>query len=505
MLDQANRVFATPTKYQNFIAGQFVDATGGNVISRESPAHGRLVSHYPASTRVDAAAAIAAARESFETDQWAFSYGGDRARVLRTVAGLIRQNAEELALIETLETSKPLDAARGEVMFSAELWDYAAGAARMLAGDSHNTLGEGMLGLVLREPIGVVGIITPWNFPLLILSERLPFALAAGCSVVVKPSEFTSGTALMLGRYLKQAGLPDGVCNIISGTGDPVGQAILDSDDVDMVAFTGSTRVGRAAIAASAGNIKKLSLELGGKSPSVVFADCDLDAAVDGVIKAGTINMGECCIAGSRLLVDARIADAFQVRLAERLQSLRMGDPLDQGGSSSIRASIWNRTTAEFCVFVGPSGCGKSTLLRMIAGLEAKTAPSGEVRHRRAKRRDPIRPAERGTGDGVPDLRALSAHDGGREHGLRPAHERPRGPRSTGGAEAAEILQIDLSRTASPRRCPAASASAWPSVAPSCANPRSSCSTSRSPTSMPSFASRCGSRSRGCTTRSARP
>jgi betaine-aldehyde dehydrogenase len=314
MLDQANRVFATPTKYQNFIAGQFVDATGGNVISRESPAHGRLVSHYPASTRVDAAAAIAAARESFETDQWAFSYGGDRARVLRTVAGLIRQNAEELALIETLETSKPLDAARGEVMFSAELWDYAAGAARMLAGDSHNTLGEGMLGLVLREPIGVVGIITPWNFPLLILSERLPFALAAGCSVVVKPSEFTSGTALMLGRYLKQAGLPDGVCNIISGTGDPVGQAILDSDDVDMVAFTGSTRVGRAAIAASAGNIKKLSLELGGKSPSVVFADCDLDAAVDGVIKAGTINMGECCIAGSRLLVDARIADAFQVR-----------------------------------------------------------------------------------------------------------------------------------------------------------------------------------------------
>lgn len=338
MLDQANRVFATPTRYQNFIAGRFVDATGGNVISRESPAHGRLVSHYPASTRADAETAIAAARQSFESGEWAFSYGGDRARVLRTVAGLIRQNAEELALIETLETSKPLDAAHGEVMFSAELWDYAAGAARMLAGDSHNTLGEGMLGLVLREPIGVVGIITPWNFPLLILSERLPFALAAGCSVVVKPSEFTSGTALMLAHYLKEAGLPDGICNIVAGTGDPVGQAILDSDDVDMVAFTGSSRVGRAAIAASAGNIKKLSLELGGKSPSVVFADCDLDAAVDGVIKAGTINMGECCIAGSRLLVEARIAETFQVRIAERLQSLRMGDPLDP--SSRIGAII---------------------------------------------------------------------------------------------------------------------------------------------------------------------
>ncbi len=338
MLSKAERVFETPTRYRNFIAGEFVDASDGEVISRESPAHGRVVSHYPASTRADADAAIAAARKSFDAGQWAFSYGGDRARILREVARQIRENADELALVETLESSKPLDAAHGEVMFAAELWDYAAGASRMLSGDSQNNLGEAMLGVVLREPIGVVGIITPWNFPLLILSERLPFALAAGCSAVVKPSEFTSGTALMLGRYLKEAGLPDGVCNIVSGTGDPVGQAILDSDDVDMVAFTGSTRVGRAAIAASAGNIKKLSLELGGKSPSVVFADCDLDAAVDGVIKAATINMGECCISGSRLLVESPIAEAFQNRLAERLRDLRMGDPLDP--SSRIGAII---------------------------------------------------------------------------------------------------------------------------------------------------------------------
>lgn len=329
MLDRAKRIFEAPTRYQNYIGGKFVDADGRGVISRESPAHGQVVSHYPASTRTDADAAIAAARESFDAGDWAFAYGGERARVLREVARLIRQNTDELAMVETLETSKPLDAARGEVMFAADLWNYAAGAAQMLSGDSHNTLGQSMLGLVLREPIGVVGIITPWNFPLLILSERLPFALAVGCSVVAKPSEFTSGTALILGRYLKEAGLPDGVCNIVAGTGDPVGQAILDSDDVDMVAFTGSTRVGRSAIAASAGNIKKLSLELGGKSPSVVFADCDLDAAVDGVIKAATINMGECCISGSRLLVEASIAEEFQNRIADRLKKLRMGDPLD--------------------------------------------------------------------------------------------------------------------------------------------------------------------------------
>ena len=329
MLDEAKKLFEAPARYQNFIAGRFSAASDGGMIERESPAHGKVVSYYPASTRADADRAIKAARESFESGEWAFAYGGDRARVLREVARLIRQNADELALVETLETSKPLDAARGEVIFAAELWDYAAGAARMLSGDSHNTLGADMLGLVLREPIGVVGIITPWNFPFLILSERLPFALAAGCSVVAKPSEFTSGTALMLASYLKEAGLPDGVCNILAGTGDPVGQAILDSDDVDMVAFTGSSRVGRAAIAASAGNIKKLSLELGGKSPSVVFADCDIEAAVDGVIKAATVNMGECCIAGSRLLVEASIAETFQERIAERLRDLRMGDPLD--------------------------------------------------------------------------------------------------------------------------------------------------------------------------------
>ncbi len=363
MLSKAERVFETPTRYRNFIAGEFVDASDGEVISRESPAHGRVVSHYPASTRADADAAIAAARKSFDAGQWAFSYGGDRARILREVARQIRENADELALVETLESSKPLDAAHGEVMFAAELWDYAAGASRMLSGDSQNNLGEAMLGVVLREPIGVVGIITPWNFPLLILSERLPFALAAGCSAVVKPSEFTSGTALMLGRYLKEAGLPDGVCNIVSGTGDPVGQAILDSDDVDMVAFTGSTRVGRAAIAASAGNIKKLSLELGGKSPSVVFADCDLDAAVDGVIKAATINMGECCISGSRLLVESPIAEAFQNRLAERLRDLRMGDPLDP--SSRIGAII---NQAQFDRIAGLVRDGVKDGARIVCG-----------------------------------------------------------------------------------------------------------------------------------------
>lgn len=350
MLDAAQAVFAEPKQFQNYVAGAFSGASDGGLISRESPAHGRTVSVYPQSTKQDAKAAIAAARQSFDDGAWVYTYAGDKARILHAVAQKIRDNADELALIETLETSKPLSVSKGEILFSAELWDYAAGSARALHGDSHNNLGADMLGMVLREPIGVVGIITPWNFPLLILSERLPFALAAGCSVVAKPSEFTSGTSLMIGQFLHEAGLPAGVCNILAGNGDPVGQEIVESDDVDMVAFTGSTGVGRMAIQASAGNIKKLSLELGGKSPSVVFEDCDLDAAIDGVLKAANVNMGECCIAGSRLIVQDTIAEEFQSRLAERLKDLKVGDPFDP--SSRIGAIINQRQYDQIASYV---------------------------------------------------------------------------------------------------------------------------------------------------------
>jgi betaine-aldehyde dehydrogenase len=329
MLDVLHDIIAAPKRFQNYIAGELRGAQDGSIIERESPAHGKVVSIYPKSKTSDVEDAIDVARASFDGGEWGFRYGDERAAMLGAVAQMIRDDVEELALIETLETSKPLAVSRGEVLFAASLWDYAAAAARTLHGDSHNNLGPQMMAMILREPIGVVGIIAPWNILLLILSERLPFALAAGCSVVAKPSEFTSGTSLKLGEYLKAAGLPAGVCNILAGHGDPVGQAILDSDKVDMVAFTGSTGVGRRAIAASAGNIKKLSLELGGKSPSVVFADCDMDAAIDGVLKAANVNMGECCIAGSRLLVEESISDAFTARLADRIKDIQVGDPFD--------------------------------------------------------------------------------------------------------------------------------------------------------------------------------
>lgn len=320
---------AAPFRETMWINGQPRQASTGEVIEREYPAGKGVISIAPAGTADDVREAVAAAQTRFAAGDWAESYGGDKARVLSAVAACIRRDAEELAVLETLETGKPLASSRAEVEGAADLWDYAAGLARTLHGDSYANLGPDMLGMILRQPIGVVGIVTPWNFPILIASERIPFALAAGCSIVVKPSEFTSGTTLRLGRYLKEAGLPDGACNIVSGTGAEVGQVLLDHPLVRMISFTGSTRVGEIVMHSAAATKKKLSLELGGKSPSVVFADCDLDAAVDGVLKGSNFNAGQCCIAGSRLIIEDSIADRFLARLIERAGDIRVGDPFD--------------------------------------------------------------------------------------------------------------------------------------------------------------------------------
>jgi len=203
------------------------------------------------------------------------------------------------------------------------------GAARCLHGDSFNNLGDKLFGIVTREPVGVVGLITPWNFPFFILAERIPFMLAAGCTIVAKPSEMTSATTLMMAEILTEAGLPDGVFNVVTGTGPEVGQAITEHAGIDQVSFTGSTAVGRHALLASAGNFKKVGLELGGKSPQIVFADANLDDAADGVVFGICHNAGQCCVSGSRLIVEKSVAAEFEERLVEKFSRVRIGDPLD--------------------------------------------------------------------------------------------------------------------------------------------------------------------------------
>jgi betaine-aldehyde dehydrogenase len=320
----------TPFQYELWIGGKEVPSRSGKRFDRQSPAHGVVVGEYARADVVDVDAAVEAAREAFDRGPWPNASGAERAKCLLKAADLLRQQKEELALVETLESGKPIAQARDEVDWAAGLWDYAATLSRHIYGDAYNSLGPAMLGLVIREPIGVVGMITPWNFPLLIVSQKLPFALAAGCTCVVKPSELTPGTTLRLGKILADAGIPDGVANIVSGFGDPAGTHLSSHPQVDMMSFTGSTSVGKAVINASRGNLKKVELELGGKNPQIIFADADLDAALDAAVFGICFNMGECCNSGSRLLVQRTVGEEFVRRVVELARAVPVGDPLEE-------------------------------------------------------------------------------------------------------------------------------------------------------------------------------
>jgi betaine-aldehyde dehydrogenase len=295
------------------------------------------VGTYAEASQADVDTAVTAARTAFSGGPWRWASGADRARVLRGVAARIEGEIDGLALLEALESGKPISQAREEMAGAAEIWYYAATLAQHNYGDAHNGLGRDHLAMVTSEPIGIVGIITPWNFPLLIASQKIPFALAAGCSVVIKASDFTPGTTTRLVQFLHECGLPDGVANIVHGAGD-VGAYLAGHPGTDMTSFTGSTGVGRAIMAAAATTLKHVSLELGGKNPQVILADADLDAAVASASWAAYFNQGECCNAGSRLLVQDEIADEVVERVAQLSKKVKVGDPLDD--STEVGAII---------------------------------------------------------------------------------------------------------------------------------------------------------------------
>jgi acyl-CoA reductase-like NAD-dependent aldehyde dehydrogenase len=322
---------AAPYQGRHFINGTWCDSVDGKTFDRVSPSHGMVVSRSALGGQIETEMAIKAARTAFEKGTWSRLSGKARAAVLLRVADLIEQNAEPMAQIETYESGKPITQARGEVSGAADLWRYAASLARGVKGDSHNTLGSDMLGVILKEPIGVVSIITPWNFPFWILSQKLPFALAAGCTCVVKPSELTPSTTSMLAELLVQAGLPAGVVNIVLGYGQPVGTLLSSHPDVDMITFTGSTAVGKTISAQASGTLKKVALELGGKNPQVVFADADLDAAADAITFGVYFNAGQCCNSGSRIIAHADIAEALVAKIIALSKKVAFGDPLDPG------------------------------------------------------------------------------------------------------------------------------------------------------------------------------
>jgi len=345
---------------------------GSSLIDRTSPADGNLVARFTDATRAEAEAAIDAARHAFDEGPWPHTSGIERGRILLRLAEGVRLHAELLAHMEIEESGKTARQAAGDVEAMATFCEYASGLAMQMHGDAYTNLGEDFTGLVTREPAGVVGMITPWNFPLLLLGQKAPFALGAGCTMVVKPSEFTSSTSLMFAELASDAGVPDGVLNVVTGSGPGAGQVLLESPDVDMISFTGSTRTGKAIARASESNLKRLSLELGGKNANIVFADCDLDDAVDGVLFGVYFNQGECCVSGSRLLVEDSIADEFVERVAAASSRLTVGSPFD--ASTDIGALIHEAHLEKVLSYIDVA---KQHGGRVICGGNRKESGSG--------------------------------------------------------------------------------------------------------------------------------
>jgi acyl-CoA reductase-like NAD-dependent aldehyde dehydrogenase len=318
-------------RYDNWIDGDWAAVAREEPIERRSPAHGELLAAFANSTGVQVDEAVAAAKRALRrAETWSDLPGGERAHLINRWLDLIAADLERLAAIEAEETGKPIRYARGEIAWSIELGRYAAALAWQIPGEAFSHIGSQNLGLVTRSPRGIIGMIVPWNFPMVTLFQKLPFALAAGCTCVIKPSEFTSGTALEVAALAAKAGLPSGVINVVTGTGARVGEALIDHPDIQMVSFTGSTAVGKRIAQRAGEQLKRASLELGGKAANIVFADADIDSALDGVLFGYVLNQGEECVQGSRLIVEEGIARSFVERLVERSAAVRVGMPLDE-------------------------------------------------------------------------------------------------------------------------------------------------------------------------------
>ncbi|HVX86647.1 MAG TPA: aldehyde dehydrogenase family protein [Phycisphaerae bacterium] len=310
------------------INGVWQNATSGKTFETLNPATGDVIAKVAEGDKADVDKAVAAARHAFDKGPWKKMNARERGKILFRLADLVEKNLEELAKLESLDNGKPLNDARAaDLPLAIDCYRYYAGWADKIEGKTIPINGN-FFCYTRHEPVGVVGQIIPWNFPILMQAWKLGPALATGCSIVLKPAEQTPLTALRVGELAMEAGLPEGVLNIIPGYGETAGAAIAEHYDVDKVAFTGSTEVGKLIMQAAAkSNLKRVTLELGGKSPNIVFADSDLDAAVEGAFFALFFNQGQCCCAGSRLFVEQKIHDQFVEKLHARTRKQRVGDP----------------------------------------------------------------------------------------------------------------------------------------------------------------------------------
>ena len=320
-------------KQKMLINGKWVEAASGKTFPTYNPASGEVLSHVAEGDREDIDRAVKAARAAFEKGPWAKISPSERGRMMWRLADLIEKHTEEFAQLESLDNGKPLKIARiADLPLAVDHFRYYAGWATKIEG---NTIPMGLArqgsyhAYTVREPVGVVGQIIPWNFPLLMAAWKLGPALATGCCVVLKPAEQTPLTALRLGELMQEAGFPDGVVNIVPGYGETAGAALAAHMDVDKIAFTGSTEVGKLIVHAATGNLKKVSLELGGKSPNIVMDDADLETAIPGASMAIFFNQGQCCCAGSRLFVEKKIFDKVVDGISQAASKIRVRPGLD--------------------------------------------------------------------------------------------------------------------------------------------------------------------------------
>jgi len=329
--DSRVQAFLDGTPKRLLIGGQWEEAASGKTFATTNPATGEELAQVAEGDAADIDRAVKAARKAFEDGPWATMTAADRSNLIWKLADTIEAHSEEFAQLETLDNGKPLTVSRrDDVPGTVAYFRYYAGWPTKIQGDTVPVSVPDMFNYTLRQPVGVAGQIIPWNYPLMMAAWKLAPALAAGCTVVLKPAEQTPLSAILLGQVFQEAGFPDGVVNIVPSYGETAGAALVAHPGVDKIAFTGSTEVGRQVMRNAAGNLKKVSLELGGKSPNIVFADADLDLAAEGVAFGIFYNMGQDCTAGSRIFVQEKVYDRVASFVADFGNRQKVGDGMDE-------------------------------------------------------------------------------------------------------------------------------------------------------------------------------
>jgi betaine-aldehyde dehydrogenase len=320
---------AMAQKYQMFINGEWTTSNTGRTFPVYDPSTEQVIAEVPDGNAKDVDRAVAAAKEAFENGPWGSSTAQERGRVLFKLSEAVRQNLPALAELEARNSGKPIVEAEFDISDVVTCFEYYGGLATKISGQV-NPVPDNALSLSLKEPVGVAGQIIPWNYPLLMAAWKLAPAIAAGCTCVLKPAEQTPLTVLEFAKHFEACGLPNGVVNIVTGFGETAGAPLVQHPDVNKIAFTGSAAVGKQIVKMAADTVKRVTLELGGKSPNIFFADADFEAAIDGALFGVFINQGEVCSAGSRILVQRSIYKKFVEAMTERAKNIKLGPPLER-------------------------------------------------------------------------------------------------------------------------------------------------------------------------------